>query len=360
MLRLDQPIWLTALALIALGAAALLLMKQAGRRARPALLFANMPPLLKQGRSWRIWAKRGLIVLDVLVLALLVFCLTRPQRGRNDSVILSEGIDIVLVLDTSGSMAAEDFGRGRTRISHAVDVLKEFVEERQSDRIGLISFAAHPYTRCPMTLDYGLLGGFLDHVLSEWEQAYDSGQRKQAGLLGRKPIFTPQEIDQRSTAIGDALVAAVSRLEQSESRSKIVVLLTDGESNYGETEPLPAADLAAKYGVKVYAVGAGSNRPARVATYDPFGTPVKQSVPFRLDEDTLKSVAGRTGGRYFRAQDRAGLAHVYEEINRLETSEIKTKDYRDWDEIFAPFAWAALALLALHGLLAATVLRTLP
>lgn len=357
-MRFESPIWFFAFAAVALGVVALTVLRQSGMLARPALLFANIAPLRRQAPTWRTRLRRLPGVLRIAALSLLILALARPQLGRSDSVITSEGIDIVLAVDTSRSMLAEDFGDGRTRLDHVVDVMGDFVEKRTNDRIGIVSFGKNAYTRCPMTLDHGLLERFLTRVLIEWERAVDGCNRKEA--TQRNPRFTPQEEDVLGTAVGDGLVMAVSRLEESDAKSKVVILLSDGASNSGVTLPGPAAELAAQLGVKVYTIGAGSNRLVPVAFYNRAGQKVKTSTRFEMDEETLRDIADKTGGRYFHASDRDGLERDYEEIDRLERVELKSKDFREWDERFAPWALAALAVLVLELLLAATVLRTLP
>ena len=237
--------------------------------------------------------------------------------------------------------------------------MREFAKKRPSDRIGIVSFGRNAYTRCPMTLDHALLEKFLEGVLRDWERAADSLSRKRA-TKGQSVETTPQEDDLQGTALGDGLVMAVSRLDESDAKSKIVILLSDGSSNSGETQPGPAGELASQLDVKVYTVGAGSNRPAPVATYNRLGQPVKRAMRFELDETTLREIAETTEGKYFHAQNRERLEEVYDEIDRLERVELKSKDFREWDEKFMPWALAALAVFLLETLLAATVLRTLP
>lgn len=356
-MRFEAPLWFVAAAAVLAG---LFYLHRRGRRAGaavPAILFANLDVLAKQAPTWRVKLVRKLWILPLLAMLLMIAALARPQSGRSDSVVLSEGIDIMLIVDTSGSMAAMDFGDQKTRIWHAKEVMKQFVKGRSSDRIGLVSFGMHAYLRCPMTLDYGLLEGFFENVHSEWERAFESGAKKASQRNAR---LTPQERDQQATAVGDGLVAALARLDESPSKSRVVVLLTDGESNAGETEPLVAADLAKSMGVKVYTIGAGSNQRAPVMAYDAFGRKVVAYQVFPIDEKTLTEMANRTGGRYFPVRDRRSLEATFEEIDKLERSELKVKDYREWDELFQPLAFAALALLCLHALLAQTILRTTP
>ena len=359
-MQFENPMWFVAAAVVALGAVIRVVYRQAGLWRRPSILFSNLPAMMRPKPTLRTRLFKGFGIVRVLILILLVVSLARPRLGRSDSVITSEGIDIMMVVDASGSMAAEDFGKGQTRLFHVTEVMKEFARGRKDDRIGIISFGAYAYTRCPMTLDYGLLEQFFDQVLKDWEVAYDSLTLKQSKRRRAEIHLTPQEANLEGTAIGDALVAAAGRLQESTAKGKVIVLLTDGASNAGEAEPGAAAELAAEFGIKVYTVGAGSNRPVPVTVYDRFGRKVKMTQRFPLDEETLEKIATTSDGRYFNAQNRERLEEVYREIDRLERAEIQTKNYREWDERFAPFALGALALLLLEAVLAATVFRTIP
>lgn len=356
-MRFESPLWFFALAAVALGGVAIVVLRQSGLMARPAILFANLAPLRRQSPTLRTRLRHLPALLRVVALGLLVTALARPQLGRSDSVVTSEGIDIVLAVDTSGSMAAEDFGEGRTRLDHVVEVMREFIVKRPADRIGIVAFGRNAYTRCPLTLDQELLDRFLNRVLSEWERAVDSANRKTAKGDDR---LTPREANLNGTAIGDGIVMSVSRLEESDAKSRVVVLLSDGKSNAGDTLPGPAAELAGQLGVKVYTIGAGANRRAPIAGYDRLGRPVKRAMRSEFDEATLKNIAETTGARYFHADSRERLDEIYGEIDRFERVELKSKDFREWDEKFMPWALAALGVLLLEALLAATVLRTLP
>lgn len=356
-MRFETPAWFFASAAVVLGGVAIGVLRQSGMMPRPAILFANLAPLKKQGATWRTRLRRLPGALRMAALILLIVALARPQIGRSDSVVTSEGIDIVLAVDTSGSMAAEDFGESRTRLDHVVDVIHEFIERRPADRIGLVAFGRNAYTRCPLTLDHDLLDRFLERVLREWERAVDSSNRKQA--KGRDD-FSPREANLTGTAIGDGIVMSVSRLEESDAKSRVVVLLSDGTSNAGDTQPQAAADLASQLDVKVYAIGAGTNSVAPVARYDRLGRPVKVASRSSFDEKALQDIADTTGARYFHASSRERLGEIYEEIDRLERVELKSRDFREWDERFMPWALAALGVFMLELLLSATILRSLP
>lgn len=273
------------------------------------------------------------LALRILVLLLLAAGLARPQSGRTQEESLTRGIDIVLVLDNSTSMAAEDF-RPRNRLAVAKEAVAAFVEGRQSDRLGLVVFAGSGYTACPLTVDYQV----LQQILAGTELAeQDEG-----------------------TAIGMGLAMALNRLRDSEAKSKVVVLLTDGRNNRGAIAPPTAASLAATLGIKVYAIGVGARGEAPFPVQDPILG--KRYVYLRadIDEEALREIAGATGGRYFRATDRDSLHQVFGEIDALEKTEIKVRHYTTWSELFPWAAWPALGLLLLEVILGSTRLRRIP
>ncbi len=272
------------------------------------------------------------IALRLGALALGILALARPQLRDVIHERTAEGIDIMLVLDLSTSMKAEDFRPNR--FEAAKDVAARFVDGRVSDRIGLIVFAAQAYTQAPLTLDYNFLKEMLRSV--------------QMGLI------------EDGTAIGTALATATARLRDSEAESKVIILLTDGQNNRGEVDPPTAADVAAALGVKIYAIGVGSEG------LDAFGRTIpdymQRLIPqsAQIDEGMLTTVAEKTGGRYFRATDREALAAIYDEISALETTEVQETTYLDVDERYPLFLWPAFGLLLLEVLLSTTRLRRVP
>jgi Ca-activated chloride channel family protein len=276
-------------------------------------------------------------VLRGLALVLLAIALARPQAGTAATKVHREGVDVVLAVDVSGSMLAEDFTLGSNRASR-VDavkaVVKEFVAARPEDRIGLVLFAARPYTQCPLTLDHGWLLQNLD--------------RATVGMI------------EDGTAVGSALATAVNRLRASTAKSKFVILLTDGQQNAGRITPQTAAEAATALGVKVYTVGAGTRGLAPYPVQDPFGNKVYRPMPVDIDEDTLKKVAAATGARYFRATDTQSLRDVYAEIDRSEKTPFEAPQYLDYRELYPWLLWPAIGLLLLEVGLAETVLRKLP
>lgn len=276
-------------------------------------------------------------VVRFIVIILLIVTLARPQLSQSREHRLAEGIDILLVLDISESMRAEDF-EGVNRIKTAKSVvnamLKKRLTHRENDRIGLVVFAGESFTLCPLTLDYSVLAELLSDV--------EIGQLEDG------------------TAIGDAIATATQRLRASESKTKIVILLTDGENNAGSINPGAAASLAQSFGIKVYTIGMGKEGGARIPYADmTFGKRYREVLTY-LDEDTLKQIAHTTGGRYFRATDTQSLKQIYAEIDRFEKTEFKTFNTIVHKELATYFLIPAVLLLGIEILLSNTVLRKIP
>jgi Ca-activated chloride channel family protein len=277
------------------------------------------------------------LAMRVAALVLLVLALARPQLGKATTRIFTEGVDILLAVDISGSMLAEDFsvdGSRVNRLEAVKSVVRKFLERRPGDRVGLVLFAARPYTQCPLTLDHGWLLQNLD--------------RASVGLI------------EDGTAVGSALATAVSRLEASEAKSKIIILLTDGQNNAGQVPPLTAAETAKTLGYKVYTIGAGTKGLAPYPSTDAFGNRIYVPMPVDIDEDTLKHIATMTNGRYYRATDTESLGQIYAEIDQLERSPQEGLQYLDYHELYPWLALPALLLLAGEALLSNTWLRVLP
>ncbi len=284
-------------------------------------------------RRWR-WV---LHALRGLALLLLIGALARPQRGKAESQLSTEGIDIMLAVDISGSMLSEDFTLGSQRASRldvVKAVVKDFVAARGADRIGLVLFSARPYTQCPLTLDHGWL---LQNLA-----------RAQIGMI------------EDGTAIGSALATAAAHLERSNAKSKIIILLTDGQNNAGKVSPATAADAVKATGIKVYTIGAGTRGLAPFPARDLFGNKIYQPMKVDIDEDTLKQIAQKTGGRYFRATDTASLQQIYGEIDRLERTPFTTPRFLDYDELYPWLIIPAMLLLCVEVGLSHTLLRKLP
>jgi Ca-activated chloride channel family protein len=331
MLRLAHPWFLLALAVVPL--LAWLEVKHAARR-RPAVAFPGAAAVAAAGGSGAVWKRAARVGLRAAILALLVVALARPQRGSGSESVLTEGIDIMLVLDASGSMLTEDW-QPTNRIAVAKSTVSDFIAGRTTDRIGLVVFAAQAFTQCPLTLDYNVLQELLSSI--------------EVGV-----------IDENSTAIGMGIATAANRLRESDAKSKIMVLLTDGRNNAGEIDPVTAARAAGALGVRIYSIAAGTPEGGRVPVNDPVWGRRYVNVPTEIDEGTLREVAAVTGGRYFRAKTPGMLAEVYREIGELEKTKIEVKHFTTYTEL-APRLVVA-GLVALLALLAAeaTVLRGMP
>ncbi len=268
-----------------------------------------------------------------LVIVLMICALARPQSSHSRQQITSEGIDILLILDISGSMRAEDF-KPDSRLHAAKAVIHEFLDDRKNDRIGLVVFAGESFTQCPLTLDYQVLGNLILNV--------------EIGML------------EDGTAIGDALANATNRLRHSTAKSKIAILLTDGENNAGTIDPLTAAQAAKALSVKVYTIGMGKEGGAFIPYHDPiFGLQYSPNRTY-VDEETLKQIAEITDGRYFRATDNQKLSEIYQEINQLETTKIEVTEYTRYKELAAYPLILATLLLILEIILSNTRLRKIP
>ncbi|MCF8464274.1 MAG: VWA domain-containing protein [Flavobacteriales bacterium] len=270
-------------------------------------------------------------VLRMLAAMLLIVVLARPQSSSSWQDVTTEGIDIVMAIDISGSMQAEDFKPNR--LEAAKKVAKNFIGNRPNDRLGLVVFAGESFTQCPLTTDHSVILNLFADVKS--------------GML------------EDGTAIGMGLATSVKRLKDSEAISKVVILLTDGDNNSGSIAPMTAAEIAKEFGVRVYTIGVGTRGMAPMPFTDPFGRTVYQDVEVKINEELLTGIADITGGKYFRATDNARLEEVYTEIDELERSKIDVTEYRKRKEEFLPFAIAALLLLACELLLKQTILRSI-
>jgi len=309
------------------------------KRRKASLRFSDIS-LLKQIRPSRSLRWRHLVfILKAAAIALIIIALARPQWGKRNRDVITEGIDIILTIDISGSMQAEDF-KPKNRLHVAKQVVSEFIRGRDSDRIGMVIFAGQAVTQCPLTSDYSVLLSLLENV--------------QIGML------------EDGTAIGMALATSVNRLKDMEAKSKVVILLTDGQNNRGEIDPLTAARIAQSLGIKVYTVGVGREGGAPIPVYDPiYGKrylvgPDGQLILTQMDEETLKEIARLTGGKYFRAVDRDSLKKIYQQIDRLEKTKRKVKHYMEYRELFQYLVSAALFCMTASFLLENTRFRTIP
>jgi len=279
-----------------------------------------------------------LAALRWLILAILIIALAQPRLTKSETRVTASGVDIVVALDMSGSMASEDFEVGRERLSRlsmAKEVLKKFVEKRPNDRIGIVAFATQAYIASPLTLDHEFL---LQN-------------------LARLELGT---IDNNRTAIGSALSTAINRLRELKSKSKIVILMTDGQNNSGKVAPLTVAEAAQTLGVKVYTIGVGMRGMAPMPQFWQGRKVGYQMQPVDIDEDTLQKIANMTGGKYYRADNSQKFQAIYAEIDKLERTEAEVKKFAHHDELFAWVITPGLGLLLLEVLLRHTIWRRLP
>ena len=302
------------------------------RRAAGAMRYSAVDRLQRADRRRTGRWRHLLFGLRLFALVFLIVAFARPQTGVTAEDVSAEGIDIVLALDLSSSMLAEDLEPNR--IGAARQVAADFVRGRLNDRIGLVVFAGEAFTQAPLTLDHRVVTTLIEEL--------------EVGII------------EDGTAIGMGLATAVKRLGDSSAESKVIVLLTDGQNNRGAIDPATAAQMAQALGVRIYAVGAGTRGAARVPVDDPRFGRRYVSMQVDIDEEALEEMAALTGGRYFRATDRESLEHVYEEIDALETTEIEMTSFTRYGELFHLPLGAGLGLLLLEAALGRTVLRRLP
>lgn len=302
-----------------------------------AVRYSSVAHLKGVGSSRRAYWAQHLPWLRLTFLILMVIALARPQIGLKDTIVRREGIDIVLVLDVSTSMLAEDFiikGARQNRLEIVKKVTSDFIAKRPNDRIGIVIFAGRPYILSPLTWDHD----FIETRLREIE----------AGMI------------EDGTAIGSALTTAVNRLRESETKSKVIILLTDGVNNAGNIHPETAGEAAAALEITVFTIGAGSDGPVPYPVIDNWGRKVYQKVQIGLDEDLLKQVAEKTGGEYFHANDTDSLVTIFHRIDKMTKSPLKMPIYREYRELYPYLLLAALFLICLETILNNTVFRRLP
>jgi len=282
-------------------------------------------------RTWRQRFRHLLFLSRLAAFILLVVALARPQSSSSGENVTTEGIDIVLAMDISGSMLAEDLRPNRVEASK--HVAADFIEGRPNDRIALVIFAGESFTQCPLTLDHGILKNLLSQV--------------KTGMI------------EDGTAIGMGLATAVTRVKDSKAKSRVIILLTDGVNNRGEIDPLTSAGIAQTFGVRVYTIGVGTVGMAPYPVQTPFGTQY-QNVPVEIDEPLMRNIAEQTGGKYFRATDNQKLKAIYQEIDQLEKTKIEVTQFRRHKEEFYSAAMLAGIFLLLEILLSQTYLRKIP
>lgn len=298
-----------------------------------SVAYSSIDLLLGAGLGASAWKRYGKLALRLLALSLLIMALARPQTGRSKHTEYAEAVDIMLVLDTSGSMQAQDF-EPKNRLFVAKEVIKEFIARRKSDRIGLVVFAADAVTQCPLTLDYALLTKLVDGV--------------EFGMLDD------------GTAIGMGLASACNRMQSSEAKSKVVVLLTDGQNNAGMVDPTTAARVAQSLGIKVYTIGVGTRGRAPIPIDDPVFGRRLISVDVDIDEATLRKIAELTEGQYFRATDREELEGIYARIDELERTKVASETFVEYTERFKLLLIPVLCLVLLELGLEQSLLREAP
>jgi len=302
------------------------------RKLYPTIQISSFDFAKKSKTSFREILVHVLFGLEMVAVALLIVALARPQSSEKNSTTNVEGIDIVMTMDVSGSMLAEDFKPNRLEAAKKVGA--KFVDGRPNDRIGLVVFASESYTQCPMTTDHKVLNQLMSEI--------------KTGII------------EDGTAIGDGLSIAISRLKDSDAISKVIILLTDGVNNTGSIDPISAAEIAKMFGLRVYTIGVGTNGTAPYPVQDFFGNKRYQQVEVNIDEDMLRQIANMTGAQYFRATDNSSLDKIYSEIDKMEKSRIEVYEFERKTEEFFPFAAIALGLLALVFLMRTFVLRIFP
>ena len=300
------------------------------RGRKPHLRVSTSAPWKQEGMSVLAILRHLPFVLRTVALVCIVLAIARPRSSTEVEKIDTEGIDIVLAMDVSTSMLARDFNPDR--ISAAKDIAIEFIAQRPSDRMGIVVFASESYTQCPLTTDRATLINLMKEV--------------QTGLI------------EDGTAIGNGLATAVARMKDSDAKSRVVILLTDGVNNSGEIAPQTAAEIAKTYGIRVYTIGVGANGMAPYPVMTPWGVDI-QKMQVEIDEDLLKSIADATGGRYFRATDNTKLSEIYSEINKMEKARTTIDSFPVYKELFGKYAIAALICLLLE-LFIRLIIRRMP
>ncbi len=298
---------------------------------KASLQISTLAGFSKAPFSFLVYLRHLPVAFRILAIALVIVVLARPQSSNTWQNVATEGIDIMIALDISSSMLARDFEPDRIEAAKNIGI--QFISGRRNDRLGLAIFAGESFTMCPLTTDHASVINMFKDI--------------KMGLL------------EDGTAIGSGLATAVTRLAESDAISRVVILLTDGVNNRGEVAPLTAAEIAKTYGVRVYAVGIGSQGMAPYPVQTPFGTRY-QDMKVEIDEEVLTQIAEMTGGKYFRATDNEALKKVYEEIDRLEKTKIEVTEFSKKQEEYRLYAFIALALLASEVLLRTTVLRSIP
>ena len=301
------------------------------RSKESAIRYSTLSPFatIKPTRKERL--RHLPFIFRMVTLALIIVALARPQSTSKTENVHTEGIDIVMALDISSSMLSEDLKPNR--IEAAKNVAIDFINGRTNDRIGLVIFSSSSFTQCPLTLDYAVLKSLIRKV--------------KTGMI------------EDGTAIGLGIATSVARLKDSKAKSKIIILLTDGQNNRGEIDPLTAAQVAQTFGIRIYTIGVGTNGEAPYPVQTPFGIQY-QMLPASVEEGTLKQIADITGGKYFRANDNDKLRAIYKEIDQLEKTRIEVRSFKRYAEMFYPLALVAFILMMIDIALSNLYLRKIP
>lgn len=308
-----------------------------GRRtSQPVMRTSTTAFFSQKAKTYKNYLLHAPFVLRILVMSLIILILARPQSTNSWQNTEVEGIDIMMVVDVSTSMLAQDLQPNR--LEAAKQVASEFINGRPNDNIGLTIFAGESFTQCPLTVDHAVLMNLFNSV---------------------KCDIASKGIIEDGTAIGMGIANAVSRLKDSKAKSKVIILLTDGSNNRGEISPEMSAEIAKKFGVRIYTIGVGTNGTAPYPMPTAFGTQMVQ-VPVEIDENILNKIASVTGGNYYRATSNTKLKEVYQQIDKMERTKLYVKEYSKRKEIFEPLALLAIMLLLLELLLRNTVLKKIP
>ncbi len=300
------------------------------QKTSPALHMPGLQPFENTGTTFRNYLRHFLFALRTIAIILFIIVLARPQKTDQLQDVSTEGIDIILTLDISGSMLAKDFKPDRLEASK--NVATEFISGRPYDRLGLVVFSGESFTQCPLTTDHAVLVNLMREI--------------QSGMI------------EDGTAIGNGLATAINRIKDSEAKSKVIILLTDGINNRGEIAPATSADIAKTFGIRVYTIGVGTRGIAPYPVQTPYGI-TYQDMPVEIDENILKEIASKTGGKYFRATDNDKLVQVYAEIDKLEKSKIDVRQFTRKEERFLLPAIVAFIALALEMILKITIYKNI-
>lgn len=301
------------------------------RKSDASIQISSIKKMKDMPKTMRLRMRHLPFILRLLAIGMLVLAIARPQSSLNWRKESKEGIDIVMALDISGTMMAEDLRPNR--LEAAKNVAIDFIQSRPNDNIGLVVFAAESFTQCPLTTDHAVLINLFSGI--------------RYGMI------------EDGTAIGLGLANAVTRIKESKAKSKVVILLTDGSNNRGEIAPVTAAEIAKTFGIRVYAIGVGSHGTVNVPIQTPFGVRY-QRMKSEFDEETLKKIADITGGQYFRATNNAKLREVYQEIDNLEKTKINVQEFSNKSELYFIFALFAFLLLLTEIFLKNSWLKSLP